>query len=609
MHDMDIIIITNSPGELYSWVKVTVKKLKEKNPAARVVVMLVPCPYASGKEEAIAVNLPGVDLVFSPRDFLLFLAGKTVKDYFPAPRGIVVFLGGDFWHAIWVAWKTRFPSLAYATRFSSWLRRFDALCVIDEKTRGEFIKKGVPEKRIHVVENLMLDGVQPAFSREEALKHFSLSSEKLTVGILPGSRACHIRDSLPVFLRAAEEIEEAVGEVQFILGLSPFVSTEDLKECLKPHKTAIQGSSGTLETDGSGDYIATGRGTRILLIREQQYDVMNVSDLLITIPGTNTAEIATLARPMIVASSWKATIPRGGLGWLLNLLPPWSSLRKAILQGIARRLRFTSLPNQAALRNVVPEVMVEDSASEISEVAIGLLKDGERREAISRELKGLMGQGGAAEKVGNLILSTADVHRSRLRAWVFRWRGTILFPLALLALIIGKPTPLSFMIGLTVALLGEAVRIWGVGYAGATTRDSKVVAPRLVTAGPYAHVKNPLYVGNFITALGFCIVATGGTTILQNFLLYGFFLLFYFGVYGLIIPQEEDYLLRTFGEEYYQYSLSVPRVIPRFRPYPNRYGIFSWRTIFMAEIHTVILMIVMGVLFYLKMTGLIPGGG
>lgn len=609
MHDMDILIITNSPGELFSWVKVTVKKLKEKNPDARVVVMLVPCPYASGKEEAIAVNLPGVDLVFSPRDFLLFLSGKTVKDYFPAPQGVVVFLGGDFWHALLVAWKTRFPSLAYATRFSSGLKRFNALCVIDEKTREDFINKGVPKERIHVVGNLMLDGVQPAFSREEALERFSLNNKKLTVGILPGSRTCHVRDSLPVFLRVAEEVEEAIGEVQFILGLSPFVSLEDLKECLLPHKTAIQGSSGTLKPEGSDDYIVTGKGTRILLVREQQYDVMNISDLLITIPGTNTAEISTLARPMIVASSWKARIPRGGLGWILNMFPLWSSLRKAILQGIARRLRFTSLPNQTALREIVPEVMVEESASEISEVAIGILKDKEKRETISRELKGLMGEAGAAEKVGTLVLSTAGAHRSNLRAWVFKWRGTILVPLALLALLIGKPTTLSFLIGLTVALLGEAVRIWGVGYAGATTRDSKVVAPRLVTAGPYAHVKNPLYVGNFITALGFCIVATGGTTIHQNFLLYGFFLLFYFGVYGLIIPQEEDYLLRTFGEEYYRYSLSVPRVIPSFRPYKDRYGIFSWRTIFMAEIHTVFMIIVMAVLLYLKMTGLIPGGG
>jgi lipid-A-disaccharide synthase len=609
MHDLDIIIITNSPGELYSWVKVTVSRLKEKNPSARVIVMLVPCPYASGKEEMIARSLPGVDLVFSPGDFLLFLAGNTVREYFPAPRGIVVFLGGDFWHALWVAWKTRFPSLAYAARFSTWLKRFDAVCVADGKTGEEFARRGVVRDRIQVVGNLMLDGVQPVLGRDEAFEKWFLSKDKLTVGILPGSRTCHVMDSLPVFLRAAEEIEEALGGVQFILGLSPFVSTDDLRECLREHAIPIQGSWGTLEPGEAGELIVTGRGTRVLLVKERQYDVMNVSDLLITIPGTNTAEIAALTRPMIVASSWKARIPRGGFGWLLNLLPPRSPMRKAILQGIARRLKFTSLPNQAALRNVVPEVMVEKNASEISEAAIELLRDGEKRESISRELKGIMGQPGAADKVGDLILSKADAHRSRLRAWVFKWRGYILLPLALLALYLGKPTVFSFILGLAVALAGEAVRIWGVGYAGATTRDSKVVAPRLVTAGPYAHVKNPLYLGNFITALGFCVVATGGMPFHTSLMLYCLFLVSYLGVYGLIIPQEEDYLLRTFGDEYYRYSLSVPRVIPRMKPYASRYGVFSWKTIFKAEIHTVFMVAAMAVLFYLKMTGFIPGGG
>ena len=51
--------------------------------------------------------------------------------------------------------------------------------------------------------------------------------------------------------------------------------------------------------------------------------------------------------------------------------------------------------------------------------------------------------------------------------------------------------------------------MWAVGYSGVTTRGDTVTAPALVTAGPYAYVRNPLYVGNFLTAAGFAIAFTG----------------------------------------------------------------------------------------------------
>ena len=93
-----------------------------------------------------------------------------------------------------------------------------------------------------------------------------------------------------------------------------------------------------------------------------------------------------------------------------------------------------------------------------------------------------------------------------MSSFIFRWRGFLLIPVALAALWLGRPSPASFALGLAVALLGEALRVWAVGYAGATTRESELAAPRLVTAGPYAFVRNPLYVGNCITALGFWIM-------------------------------------------------------------------------------------------------------
>ena len=98
------------------------------------------------------------------------------------------------------------------------------------------------------------------------------------------------------------------------------------------------------------------------------------------------------------------------------------------------------------------------------------------------------------------------------RSWrdaVFANRGTLLALPAVALAVFGRPSGGSVALGVPVALAGEALRCWAVGYSGVTTRADHVTAPQLVTAGPYAYVRNPLYVGNFITALGFTLGFTG----------------------------------------------------------------------------------------------------
>ncbi|MBV8584436.1 MAG: isoprenylcysteine carboxylmethyltransferase family protein, partial [Candidatus Eremiobacteraeota bacterium] len=149
------------------------------------------------------------------------------------------------------------------------------------------------------------------------------------------------------------------------------------------------------------------------------------------------------------------------------------------------------------------------------------------------------------------------------RAVVFKNRGALLAAPALLLAIFGKPNLASIVLGVPLALAGEAIRIWAVGYSGATTRADSVTAPKLVTAGPYAHVRNPLYVGNFITALGFALAFTGRNTPLERAGLLGLSLGTMLAVYATIVPHEEEYLRATFGADYDEYTERVPRILPR----------------------------------------------
>src|SRR2546425_12014871 len=56
--------------------------------------------------------------------------------------------------------------------------------------------------------------------------------------------------------------------------------------------------------------------------------------------------------------------------------------------------------------------------------------------------------------------------------------------------------------GLCALLLGQGLRVWAAGYIGRSGRSKRLKAATLVTAGPYARVRNPLYVGNFLLCLG-----------------------------------------------------------------------------------------------------------
>jgi len=191
----------------------------------------------------------------------------------------------------------------------------------------------------------------------------------------------------------------------------------------------------------------------------------------------------------------------------------------------------------------------------------------------------------------------------KIGKWLFRWRGCIFIPLALFILLFARPTYASYVAGLAIALLGEALRMWGVCYSGATTRKSEVTAPYLVTAGPYAHVRNPLYLGNTITALGFAIAAGGGATWEWRILFLALVIFLYSAVYGKIILFEEEYLRQSFGEAYDLYAREVPRIIPRLRPYEFRQGRFDGSIILKAEVHTIILFLIFAGLLALKMAG------
>ncbi len=168
-----------------------------------------------------------------------------------------------------------------------------------------------------------------------------------------------------------------------------------------------------------------------------------------------------------------------------------------------------------------------------------------------------------------------DSGSESFEAFVFKNRGALLAAPAVALAALGKPSAFSVAAGLPIAIAGELLRCWAVGYSGVTTRGDAVEAPKLVSAGPYAYVRNPLYVGNFLTAAGFAFAFTGKNSPLARLGLVAGALGSMAAVYATIVPHEERFLREKFGEEFERYCERVPPVVPQLEPMPDGAG--EWR--------------------------------
>lgn len=152
---------------------------------------------------------------------------------------------------------------------------------------------------------------------------------------------------------------------------------------------------------------------------------------------------------------------------------------------------------------------------------------------------------------------------TQLAKQFFKYRSYTPIPFLLVMLIFENANLISLLSGFIIALSGEMIRLWGVSWAGSETRTTGGVGGTfLVISGPFAHVRNPLYVGNILMYLGLGIMSFAFFPYLQLIAI-----LFFAFQYHLIVKEEEGFLQSKFGENYSRYLRAVPRFIPRISPF------------------------------------------
>ena len=154
---------------------------------------------------------------------------------------------------------------------------------------------------------------------------------------------------------------------------------------------------------------------------------------------------------------------------------------------------------------------------------------------------------------------------NNISSFAFKYRSYTPIPFLLLMLIFQQSTPLTLIIGFVIALVGELIRLWGVSWAGSETRTTGGVGGTfLIISGPFAYVRNPLYVGNILMYLGLGIMSFALFPYLQIVALIFFLIQYYY-----IVKEEEKFLREKFNEGYKDYCAYVPAFFPRILPYKN----------------------------------------
>src|SRR6266850_209767 len=139
--------------------------------------------------------------------------------------------------------------------------------------------------------------------------------------------------------------------------------------------------------------------------------------------------------------------------------------------------------------------------------------------------------------------------------WIQRWRVPLGFVCAALFILLAKPTPRTLIAGAIVSFFGLALRAWSAGHI----RKNDALA----TSGPYAHTRNPLYLGSFLLGLGFTIASARWPLALL-------FMALFLGIYFPVMRVEASTLVGLFGRDYERYAADVPLFLPRPTPYSGR---------------------------------------
>ena len=408
-----VVIVSNGPGELSTWVKPVLDYLVEQNhkcinsnlPKYKLVLTLVPCPHATGQEFSVANDWQIFDLIIPAKRFLKLLFKPSSFGNWPK-KGVVVFLGGDqFWNIL-LAKRLGYQSITYAEWIARWPRWNLHIAAMNEEVRNKLPKKF--KKKCQVIGDLMAD-------INNNLSPINEISNGKWIAILPGSKKAKLSIGIPFFLEVADNISENGDDVNLMIPIAPTTEIKDFlyfqsdKNPITKYYSSKIKSIKKIENSIFDFVLETCKNTKIFILNQNSnHNILSQCKLALTTVGANTAELAAINLPMIVVlptqhlnamNAWDGIFGIMGKINLLNRIQTFLIKRYYL-----KNKKFLAWPNIKANKQIIPERVGIISPKEISDEVIYLLNKNTILLEQKINLLKIRGKKGAIKKLSNLIL-------------------------------------------------------------------------------------------------------------------------------------------------------------------------------------------------------------
>ncbi|CAD5979311.1 hypothetical protein PCC9214_04494 [Planktothrix tepida] len=406
-NNIDILILSNGPGEITTWVRPVVQALREQlqnQPfQARISLILSPCPNATGKEANIARSYPEIDRVQGAEYFWKFLLfGKTAENWDWYQKGVVLFLGGDQFFTVVISKRLGYRSVIYAEWEARWWRYINRFGVMKSE-----ILDTIPQpyqSKLEVIGDLMADVSLSGSS--------AIISDEIIIGLLPGSKAAKLTQGIPLTLAIVEYLHQKRPQIRFIIPVAPTLDLQTLARFADPQYNPIIAKFGGISAQlhlGDPAYLETQNGIKIELYTSfPAYDLLSNCQICLTTVGANTAELGALAVPMIVllpTQQLDAMRSWDGIPGILANLPGLGSIfAKIINQFVLKQGKLFAWPNIWAKQEIVPELVGELQPEDIANLVLNYLDHPQQLEAMGQRLRQVRGKPGAAQKLATIII-------------------------------------------------------------------------------------------------------------------------------------------------------------------------------------------------------------
>jgi lipid-A-disaccharide synthase len=405
----DILILSNGPGELTTWVYPFLKALEvaqrslinQAKPKTRISIVLSPCRNASGQETQVAQNFPNVDRVLAQEKFFDFLLWNKTPNWSWSKQGLVIFLGGDQFFAVMIAKRLGYKTLIYAEWEARWYQWVDLFAV-----RNQAIADGIPRKfryKAKVIGDLMVD------QGEQNILDHPRSDHRIC--FMPGSKGHKLYIGVPLIVAIAEILKSKRPDLELVIALAPTTTPETLAKYAKnSFPTADSQGATAILID---DQLITSKGAMIKIHREfPAHDLVKSSQICITTVGANTAELAAIHQPMIVLLPTNFTDMKVGWDGIIGLLETAPFLGRflgfaingILIWQIKRTGQLFSWPNIWAGKAIVPELLGALTPTQITNEILFYLDHPDELAKMRDRLKQVCGESGAATKLAEIVV-------------------------------------------------------------------------------------------------------------------------------------------------------------------------------------------------------------